>query len=193
MASAARVAAIAAKLTTGNIARVALGQSLTDLSGAYAKVQAFNPAGPMGLSAADTWAGFLVGLDPWNIPAAYQASGKTGSAQTISEATTDYLDGIRTRAESDFAALPATDDPLDSSVASQTAFDIGSIETATGVTATTLPQSALQDLTDQVTQSVRDIVPSLAKPLLGAIPWYAYAIVMAVAIVLFLGLWKKRA
>jgi hypothetical protein len=89
--------------------------------------------------------------------------------------------------------LPATDDPLDSSVASQTAFDIGSIETATGVTATTLPQSALQDLTDQVTQSVRDIVPSLAKPLLGAIPWYAYAIVMAVAIVLFLGLWKKRA
>lgn len=191
MASTARVAAIAAKLTTGNIARTALGQSLTDLSGAYTKIQAYNPAGVMGLSTADTWAGFLVGLTPWNIPAAYEAS-KSGSAQSVSQATTDYLDGIRTRAESDFAALPATDDPLDPSVASQAAFDIGSIETATAVTNTALPQPATQDLADNVSQSIRDIVPNIAKPLIGAIPWYAYVVAGGILVVLILGIWRRR-
>jgi hypothetical protein len=186
MASAARVADLAGKLTTGNCARVALGQSLTDLSGAYTKVENYNPAGPMGLSTADVWAGILVGLEPWNIPAAYEAS-KTGSAQSVSDATKSYLDGIRTRAQSDFDGLAATDDPLDSATANQIAFDIGSIETATGVTNSTLNQTAVQDLADDVSQSLRDIVPNLAKPLIGAIPWWVYA---AGGIVLALVIWR---
>jgi len=102
MASAARVAALASQITSGNVARLALGQSLTDLGGAYTKVKDYNPT-VAGVSVADS----VVGLDPLAV-AAYLAAGSSGSASQVAGQTTEYLDGIRTRAESDFAALPAT-------------------------------------------------------------------------------------
>jgi hypothetical protein len=184
MATAARVSDLASRITTGNLARVALGQSLTDLATAYTKVKSYNPT-VLGISIPDS----LVGLDPFAIPA-YEAAGGSGSATDVSNQTTEYLDGIRTRAESDFAALPATDDSLDPSVANQIAFDIASIETACGVTNSTLNQTALQDYADSVTDAVRDIVPNVAKGLLGVIPWWVYVAAGLVALALVWRWWR---
>lgn len=184
MASTARVQSLATGLTTGNIARVALGKSLTDLSTAYSKVQSYNPT-LLGLSIPD----FIVGLDPFAIPA-YEAAGGSGSAGDVARQTTEYLDGIRTRAQSDFDALPASDDPLDAGVAAQIAFDIGSIETATGVTNSTLNQSALQDYADSVTDAVNSIVPAIGKGLLGVVPWWAYVAIGLVVLALIWHWWR---
>jgi hypothetical protein len=183
MASAARVAALASQITSGNVARLALGQSLTDLGGAYTKVKDYNPT-VAGVSVADS----VVGLDPLAVPA-YLAAGSSGSASQVAGQTTEYLDGIRTRAESDFAALPATDDPVPDATARQVAFDIGSIETACGVTNSTLNQSALQDYADSVTDAIRDAVPTVAKGLLGVVPWWVY---VGAALVVLALLWSRR-
>ena len=183
MASAARVAELAAGITTGNIARVALGQGLTDLSAAYAKVQAYNPSF-LGISLPH-WA---TAWDPL-VPVAYIAAGGTGDPSQVAGVATEYLDGIRTRAQSDFASLPATDDPLDSATASQIAFDLASIETATGVTNQTLNQSALQDLTDSTMDVLRKALPNPGK-LLPTIPWYVFVIGAAIVVLLLWHWWR---
>lgn len=185
MASAARVADLAGRITSGNLARLALGQSLTDLGRAYAQIKTYNPT-LLGISIPDA----VVGLDPLALPA-YAAAGGSGSATDVSNQTTEYLDGIRTRAESDFAALPATDDPLPTTTARQIAFDIGSIETACGTTNSTLNQSALQDYADSVTDAVRDIMPTVAKGLLGVIPWWVYVAAGVVVLALISRWWQN--
>jgi hypothetical protein len=184
MASAARVAKLAAGITTGNVARLALGQGLTDLSAAYTKVQGYNPSF-LGISLPH-WA---TAWDPL-VPVAYVAAGGTGDPSQVAAVSTEYLDGIRTRAQSDFAALPTTDDPLDSATASQIAFDIGSIETATGVINQTLNQSALQDLADSTTDVLKGFVPSALKPLLEPVPWYVYLVAGLVVLALFWHWWR---
>lgn len=185
MASAARVAALASRITTGNLARLALGQALSDLSAAYGKVHEYNPT-ILGISIPD----ILVGLNPFAIPA-YELAGGSGSAADVSKQTIEYLDGIRSRAESDFATLSADDSPLDASTANQIAFDVGSIETATGVTNSTLNTSALQDYADGVTDGIRDLVALPLKGLVGVIPWWVYVLAGGLVLVLIWHWWRK--
>jgi hypothetical protein len=130
MPAAARVAEIASAIPTGNAARLALGASLTQLSNAYASVAAYNPSG---------------------LPTTGLVS------DDVTAQGTEYLDGIRTRAESDFAALPATDDLLPPAQANQAAFDIASIETATGQMATL--GTAFGDLKATAADMVNAAVP----------------------------------
>jgi hypothetical protein len=177
MASAARVETLAAGITTGNIARVALGQSLSDLSTAYITVQNYG----------STHADALAALG--NPVAALSSPG--GSAGAAAEQGQEYLDGIRTRAQSDFDTLQATDDPLDPSAARQIAFDIASIETASGIINSTLNTSPLQDLADDITNAARSILPDPAKLLLGAIPWWAYAIGIVVVALVVWRWWRE--
>jgi len=121
------------KLGTGNKARLALGQGLIDLNIAYQHVAEYNPTGvpTTGLFSDDV------------------------TAQGV-----DYLDGIRARAESDFALLPATDDPITLKLSNQVAFDIASIETASRVTNTL--GTAMGDLSS----TINDGVLSLKKKVL---------------------------
>jgi hypothetical protein len=155
MASAlTRAAQIQPQVATGNAARMALGQGLTDLASAYSTVDAYNPLG----------------------------LGTTGIASdAVTSTSTEYLDGIRTRAESDFAALPATDDPLPDAQAHQIAFDIASIETASNTVNDVLSTTALDDLA----ATARELPASLAKGILGGVPVWAW-IVAGVIVVGFL-------
>lgn len=95
----------------------------------------------------------------------------------------EYLDGIRTRAESDFAKLQPNDDPLDPTLANQIAFDIYSIEKATNQTIDILGgNTALGDLADSIGDALKDPLGWVPKPPGG---WWVWAAV-AVAFVLFI-------
>ena len=137
MPAQARVTEIASAIPTGNAARLALGASLTQLSSAYASLAAYNPSGLP-----------TTGLLP---------TGAYGTTDNVTAAGTDALDSIRTRAESDFAALPATDDLLPTDQCNQAAFDIASIETVTGQMATL--GTAWGDVKATVADEVNAIVP----------------------------------
>jgi hypothetical protein len=95
----------------------------------------------------------------------------------------EYLDGIRLRAESDFAKLPATDEPLEAKMANQIAFDIASIESATNQTVDVLGgNTALGDLGDSIWDAFGDLPNWAPKPPGG---WWVW-IAVAVGLVLFL-------
>ncbi len=77
----------------------------------------------------------------------------------------EYLDGIRTRAESDFAKLQSNDDPLDPALANQIAFDIYSIEKATNQTIGILGgNTALGDLGDSISDAFGHLPDLVPKP-----------------------------
>jgi hypothetical protein len=156
MPSTARVLEIASSIGTGNLARVALGNSLTQLSAAYASVAAYNPSGLP-----------TTGLLP---------TGAYGTTDNVTAAGTDALDSIRIRAESDFAALPATDDLLPTDQAKQAAFDIASIETVTGQMANL--GTAVGDLRQAAEETLQSIAPSLGTDI-------GLLLVVAGAILLF--------
>jgi|WetSurMetagenome_2_1015567.scaffolds.fasta_scaffold338824_2 hypothetical protein len=118
---------IALSLTTGNLARNALGTALVSLSSAYANVKAYNP---LGLPTT----GFL--------------------DDSVSSTSIEYLDGIRTRAEADFKMIPASNSPFDMKLTKQVAFDIASIEKASGVTATL--GTATGDMVEAAKDAVKD-------------------------------------
>lgn len=149
-----RVDEIASALGTGNKARSALGAALVQLNGAYGSVAAYNPDD-------------------------LSTTGWGEDAVTVQG--TEYLDGIRTRAESDFALLPADDYTLDASLNRQIAFDIASIETATKQMATL--GTAWGDLLD----TAAGLVP---KPP-GGWSWWIIGAVVAAIVLLYL--WKKPA
>jgi hypothetical protein len=124
---------------------------------------------------------------------AYQVTGTynvgpLGSGVTAQN--TEYLDGIRLRAESDYAALPASDDLLDSDVAGQVAFDIASIESATNQTITLLGAgTALGDLADSVVDTVKSAASGLAGGLTPPGGWWLW---IGVAVFLFIVLKTRK-
>jgi hypothetical protein len=125
---------IGKQLKSGNHARTVLGQSLIDLNSAYQTVQAYNP---LGLSTT--------------------APGE----DAVTASSVEYLDGIRTRAESDFALIPATDDPLEQQFAAQIGFDIASIEAASKVTASL--GTAFSDVVDTAKEIAKQAAAGLDK------------------------------
>lgn len=98
----------------------------------------------------------------------------------------EYLDGIRIRAESDYAKIPETDEPLASNLANQVAFDIASIESAVGQTMDILAGSAIGELGT----SILDAGKGLAKGWSGLIPWWVW--LLAAGVVLFVIAQKFR-
>jgi hypothetical protein len=145
-------------LKSGNHARTVLGQSLIDLNGAYNQVAAYNP---LGIST-------------------------TGSGEdTVTAAGVQYLDGIRTRAEADFALIPASDEPLDQKFAAQIGFDIASIEAASKVTASL--GTAIDDAIDTSKNFFNKAIDAFNK-LGNTMKW----VVPGVAVLLVLAIIYKR-
>lgn len=167
MASAiVRAAQIQPSVSTGNTARLALGQGLTDLTAAYSTVSAYNP----------------LGLPTTSL-----------TTDEVTESSTSYLDAIRSRAQLDFNALPATDDPLPDTQSRQVAFDIASIETATGTINTVLATTAIDDalstareLPSALAADIGDHLPSLAS-----IPTWLYIVVGLAVAALALRWWYR--
>ena len=108
---------------------------------------------------------------------------QTGQVQAAGAA---YLDGIRIRAEADFAALPATDDPLPTSTANQIGFDLASIETATGVLTDVSSISAFSD----AISGIGDAVKSVGAGFSAGEKWL-FALVVAATIFVFVVKVKK--
>jgi len=145
-------------LKHGNHARNVLGQSLVDLNGAYNQVAAYNP---LGIST-------------------------TGSGEdTVTAAGVQYLDGIRTRAEADFALIPASDEPLDQKFAAQIGFDIASIEAASKVTASL--GTAIDDAVDTAKDTLKRAADAFSK-LFASLKW----LIPGLAVLLLLLVIYKR-
>jgi hypothetical protein len=161
-----RAAQITSQVSTGNLARLALGQGLNDLSAAYSQVSGYNP----------------LGLPTTSL-----------TSDEVTESGTSYLDSIRSRAQIDFEALPATDDPLPDTQSRQVAFDIASIETATSTINSVLSTTAIDD----AVQTARELPGAIAAdigahiPTLASVPTWLY-IVAALAVAAFALRWWFR-
>jgi hypothetical protein len=101
--------------------------------------------------------------------------------------TTEYLDGIRVRAEADYAALPISDEILPIATSNQIAFDVASIEEAIGVETGTFTSTAIDDflqpITDVAKQAANLVTPAGGFPL--------WIVLGAVAAIVILYLVKK--
>jgi hypothetical protein len=109
------------------------------------------------------------------------------TSDEVTESSTSYLDTVRSRAEIDFAALPATDESLPDAQAHQVAFDIASIESASGTINNILSTTALDDLE----QTVRELPADLAAGIGNAIPAWLYLLLALVTVAVVAGLYGK--
>jgi hypothetical protein len=102
----------------------------------------------------------------------------------VADAGRSYLDSIRTRAESDYRALPESDQQLDAAVAGQIAFDCASIEEAAGVTLKIQGKSsAVEELGDSIVEAGTSIVKSAADAVGSVIPWWVWVLAVAALVV----------
>ena len=162
-----RAAQIQPSVSTGNAARLALGQGLTDLSAAYSTVSAYNP----------------LGLPTTSL-----------TSDEVTESSTSYLDGIRSRAQLDFNVLPATDDPLPDTQSRQVAFDIASIETATGTINTVLATTAVGDAVSTAKELPSALAADIAAhvPSLSSVPTWAFVVAGLILAAFTLRWWYRR-
>lgn len=90
-----------------------------------------------------------------------------GVADSITSQGTEYLDGIRTRAEADYKLIPEGNAQLDDKLRAQIGFDIASIETATRQTLELNSQTVFGDALDaavgkatEIADKLPDLLPS---------------------------------
>jgi hypothetical protein len=102
----------------------------------------------------------------------------------VADAGRGYLDSIRTRAESDYRALPGSGEELPAAVAKQIAFDCASIEEASGQTLNIQGKSsAIEDLGDSVVEAGTSIVKTVADTVGSVIPWWVWVLAVAALVI----------
>lgn len=172
-ASQARIDALIVQLTTIDIVKESLGDALESLHSYYQSI--YLQATPAGIANADIPlpSGGMMGYLPPTLPDVKQPLQLTETQA----AAIEYLDGIRLRAEADFqtANTLGTWDPK------QIAFDLASIEVATGVVNDTLTKNIVDDIKGVATETLRALKPDWPK-----LPWWT-AIILAVALLFAIG------
>jgi hypothetical protein len=164
--SQARVDAIAVQLLTADIVKQSLGDALNALHDYYQNI--YLQATPAGAANADIPlpSSGMMGIVPPTLPDVKQPL----ELNETQKAAIEYLDGIRIRAEADYATVNeyGTFDPK------QIAFDIASIEVATGVVNGVLTKNIIDDIKGVATETVRALKPDWPK-----LPWWSALILLA--------------
>ncbi len=94
-----------------------------------------------------------------------------------------YLDSIRTRAEADYRALPASGEELPADMARQIAFDCYSIEQASGQTLKIQGKSsAVEELGDSIVDAGTSIVKGAANAVGSVVPWWVWVLAVGAAV-----------
>jgi hypothetical protein len=104
-------------------------------------------------------------------------------ADEITDQGKEYLDGIRLRAEKDYALIPSGNAPLESKLQNQIAFDIASIEEATHQTLDIFNQTVFEDAKDWGIGLVKDAADKLPDllPSSTTVWWFVAGLVVLVA------------
>jgi len=147
---------------------------LQNFSNAYAQVDNYNQTF-LGIPYPD----WFIAWDPF-VPMAFEVAGGKGAPDQVAFAARQMLDGIRSRAESDLAGLPATDSPLDPTMANQVAFDLASMEHISKLTVEILPQTSTEDLVDSEAETAKKALKKVGdevRHLLPSRPWIFAAMV----------------
>jgi hypothetical protein len=93
-----------------------------------------------------------------------------GAADQVTGQGKEYLDGIRVRAEEDYRLIPSGNGPLADKLRRQIAFDIASVETATGQTLDEFKGTIFDDvkswgadLAKQAADKLPDLLPNASS------------------------------